>query len=1042
MAELAAALPELAELRRAASSPNINRFTTAVATLVSRGRVVFAAALMAARRRALAPAGPPSAASDARLGGCVIRGVLMHEALCDLLALKFESFQVWRWEPRQFRRLQEQMSQVVASESGPMPCLPPDLPDGGGQEVFFPHAVGFFLAALASGWPWRTSLQAFETLSAGSFVQGGCSFLATGRTGLSGVWSRGNVHLSGDKVVAEVFLLDGAVALINATRPLITGSVPPPPRILDPCAGELAPILPSFLQLPVDEASGETVLPSTKVSIIVERRAAWHTLLFPLDGAAAAIVDGHLVYPRDNWDWVPLRRANHPSWENDRGAKNALGPTIAAWIHSGILEWVPPFCDPPLVIEPLGAVEKSSAPFYRLISDARRSNKCLGKWPVRCMNLKDMASALDYGAIMSGDDVNDAYHLAPFSGCTGELLYEPGLACDTNGVWKETLRAHVGCSPRSCLGTCDKARSGCCIDGQFFRFAATHFGQKLAGSPLNCLLMAVIRHMVRRSGSLSPSALLLCFLWVDDLILAWNVPYHGRCGGLAANCSKCQEALERFKELRSYWHDLADKLGISLSLSKRQPPSQRVEYTGVIVDTVAGRLFIPEKKLEKLRKCLSDLASAPDCSTRELLSVRGRLRHYSLCINYIEPLVPLLSVDGEDPDRLDERLPLPEAVRYSARLVLDLVERFASSGAALWPPVPSSLYGAFLRGDTAGLRLFILSWDSSPFGVGTVIRSCLRHDGYLIVTAFTPEDASTAQVHREALGGCVSLEAASRIVNLRGSTVLFRNDATGALSTFRKGNLKSPTLQALALRLTMLCADLEISPLFLHAPGQDLVSEGIDDASRRLSTAISGPACSPSLRNLVQRIAADKGWTISVDIFASERNRLVDRYFSEFAEPLSEAVDALSVTDWHSSVCPSCGCAHRENLFAFPPSILIRRFITKARADGARGVVIVPRAITASYWPRLLSASLPIDGQPYARLRNPRAMLEDADGFSSSELAIFAVDFSLGDTRRSDTCSPACGQEGAWRGRPVLGYPADVEDRIRIREQLVHLGPA
>jgi len=134
--------------------------------------------------------------------------------------------------------------------------------------------VGFFLAALASGWPWRTSLQAFETLSAGSFVQGGCSFLATGRTGLSGVWSRGNVHLSGDKVVAEVFLLDGAVALINATRPLITGSVPPPPRILDPCAGELAPILPSFLQLPVDEASGETVLPSTKVSIIVERQAA------------------------------------------------------------------------------------------------------------------------------------------------------------------------------------------------------------------------------------------------------------------------------------------------------------------------------------------------------------------------------------------------------------------------------------------------------------------------------------------------------------------------------------------------------------------------------------------------------------------------------------------------------------------------------------------------------------------------------------------------------------------------------------------------
>ena len=176
--------------------------------------------------------------------------------------------------------------------------------------------------------------------------------------------------------------------------------------------------------------------------------------------------------------------------------------------------------------------------------------------------------------------------------------------------------------------------------------------------------------------------------------------------------------------------------------------------------------------------------------------------------------------------------------------------------------------------------------------------------------------------------------------------------------------MKSPTLQALALRLTLLCAKLEITPLFLHAPGTDLVEEGIDDASRRLCAAISGPACSPSLRDLVLRISAGQGWAISVDIFASECNSLVDRYFSEFAEPRAEAVDALSVTYWHCSFCPGCGRAHREVLFAFPPSILIRRLVTKARADGARG-------ITASYWPRLVSASLPINGEAYLRLASP-----------------------------------------------------------------------
>lgn len=962
----------------------------------------------------------------------------MYEAICELVSFHFDDFCEWHWTFRQFHRFRSQLVQLAAPGAGPLPCQPPDIPDVLNQAASFPHSTGFFLASLASGWPWGIALHAFETLSAGSFIRGNCSFLAARQTCLrSKAWSRGELCLAGDDVVAEVFLLDGVVVLINSSQPLVSGVGPPRPWSPSPGTRGQEPLLPTFLKLPVDKESGDIVFPAAKVSIIVERRKAWHRLLGPLDGTTLAIVEGHLAYPRDSWDWKPLQMANHPSWENDADAKVALGPSIAAWIHAGILEWVPPLCAPPLVVEPLGAVEKSTAPFYRLISDARRSNKCLGKWPVRCMNLKDLASALDYGALMSGDDVNDAYHLSPFAGCTGELVEELGLACGLDGVWREAKRLHVGCSPRSCMGMCDKARSGCCIDGHLFRFAATHFGQKLAGSPLNCLLMTVIRHMVRRSASINPAAALLCFLWVDDLILAWNVQYHGKCGGLAAKCRTCSEALRVFDELRRYWHDLADQLGISLSIAKRQASSQRVEYTGVIVDTIAGRLFIPEKKLAKLRKCLADLASASDCTTRDLLSVRGRVRHYSMCINYIEPLVPLLSVVGEDPERLDARLPLPDDVKASARLVLDFVERFAPTGAALWPPVASSLYGSFLRGNADEVPLVIISWDSSPMGVGTLVRNCKNPEGLLIVTSFQSEDACAAQVHREALGGCVSLEAASRLFDLRGATVVFRNDATGALFAFRKGSSHSPTLQALALRLTRLCSDLEITPHFLHAPGKDLIDEGIDDASRRVARAISGPSCSYPLREMVHSIASGQGWAVTVDIFASVGNRLVERYFAEFAEPLAEAVDALAVTDWRSSLCPCCGCTHRETIFAFPPSILIRRFIAKARTDGVRGVIIVPLAVTSAYWPRLMSASLSINGQPFVRLRNPSDMLENADGFSSPSLAIFAVDFGPDSSRCADHCAPVCGQESAWRGRPVLGNPADVEDRRRIRDELV-----
>ena len=186
----------------------------------------------------------------------------------------------------------------------------------------------------------------------------------------------------------------------------------------------------------------------------------------------------------------------------------------------------------------------------------------------------------------------------------------------------------------------------------------------------------------------------------------------------------------------------------------------------------------------------------------------------------------------------------------------------------------------------------------------------------------------------------------------------------------------------------------------------------------------------------MHELASLVGWKITLDAFASASNRLVPRYFSEFAEPLSEAVDALAVTDWHSSSCPHCGGIHRETLFAFPPPALIRRFVAKARADGARAVVIVPFAITASYWPRLTSAAVPAGGRPFIHIRNPSEMLREAVGFSSSALAVFAVDFGPSSSRGPDNTVPGCGQERDWRGRPRLGHPVDCEDRRRIRDAL------
>ena len=101
---------------------------------------------------------------------------------------------------------------------------------------------------------------------------------------------------------------------------------------------------------------------------------------------------------------------------------------------------------------------------------------------------------------------------------------------------------------------------------------------------------------------------------------------------------------------------------------------------------------------------------------------------------------------------------------------------------------------------------------------------------------------------------------------------------------------------------------------------------------------------------------SDAGWDrATVDAFASEANARAPRFWSRFHEPGAEAIDALCALDWASSSCPLCGSRHREVVYAFPPSALIRPTVEKAVADRALCVLVVPVAILAPYWGKLLA---------------------------------------------------------------------------------------
>jgi hypothetical protein len=155
-----------------------------------------------------------------------------------------------------------------------------------------------------------------------------------------------------------------------------------------------------------------------------------------------------------------------------------------------------------------------------------------------------------------------------------------------------------------------------------------------------------------------------------------------------------------------------------------------------------------------------------------------------------------------------------------------------------------------------------------------------------------------------------------------------------------------------------------------------------------------------------------------------------------YAEPRAEAEDASAVGDWDRSRCPFCGLCQQEVLYAFPPTVLLKRFVAKAQADGARAILVTPLAVSAPYWSKLLRASVVTNADGFLRVLRQQSAPPDSD--VPGELAIFAVDFSPWSyRRRPDAPLLPCGMEACFRGRDPCCSPTDQADRQRIRAEMV-----
>ena len=65
----------------------------------------------------------------------------------------------------------------------------------------------------------------------------------------------------------------------------------------------------------------------------------------------------------------------------------------------------------PLLLQQCWAVPKGTAPFYRLITDARRANAMYANWGATYTTVAQLSNSLDRCDFTFSIDISDAYHL-------------------------------------------------------------------------------------------------------------------------------------------------------------------------------------------------------------------------------------------------------------------------------------------------------------------------------------------------------------------------------------------------------------------------------------------------------------------------------------------------------------------------------------------------------------------------------------------------------------------------------------------------------
>ena len=366
-------------------------------------------------------------------------------------------------------------------------------------------------------------------------------------------------------------------------------------------------------------------------------------------------------------------------------------------------------------------------------------------------------------------------------------------------------------------------------------------------------------------------------------------------------------------------HRCRQELGAIINEGKSEfTPAQQVEYLGFLLNSKEMTISAPKYKLKNMTKAIKKFLRTDMATPREVASILGKIN--SLADALFPARVHTTGLRQfqlqmlQQADLWDKAAKIPQAARQDAEWWASNL--FPLNGRSLLPPITD------MKAAT----------DASDYSWGAWIQTDqekISWGGH-----FSKKLSDKHINYKELLAVKYLLERVPE--KIRGKTIDLGIDNTTALWYIKRMGGRRKDLALLAQEIYLLLQRLQVTIVAYHLPG---VMNMLADLESRREVQLADASLHQDLFEQADRIFGPH----SVDLFATYRDRQVDRFGSWKPQPGALWVDSMR----HPWV--------KENGWANPPFSLIGQVLQKVEQEGSTITLLAPLWPAQPWFPKLLS---------------------------------------------------------------------------------------